>query len=105
MNQKITDGGKKDGRNFRIWAQEHNARISVNVPLSLMVIEATMVKIEELEKKIPILLAQKIHEDVDLSTLARLTSFNRSCIPTISRLTGTYIAPVGEDNIVCFDLF
>jgi len=64
-----------------------------------------MVNIEQLEKKIPELLEQKICEDVDLTALTRLTFFNKSCIPTISKLTGTYIQPVmGSETMVCFNL-
>ena len=63
-----------------------------------------MVNIEQLEKKIPELLEQKIYEDVDLTALTRLASFNRSCIPTISKLTGTYIQPLmGSETVVCLD--
>lgn len=59
-----------------------------------------MVNIEELEKKIPVLLAEKIYEDINLTPLARLTSFNKACIPTISKLTGTFIQQLMED-VVC----
>lgn len=64
-----------------------------------------MVNIERLEKRIPELLEQKIYENVDLTALTRLTSFNMSCIPTISKLTGTFIQPVmGSETVVCLDL-
>ena len=65
-----------------------------------MGIEATAVNIEELEKKIPVLLASKIFEDMDLTSLARLTPFNKACIPTISKLTGTFIQGLMLD-VVC----
>lgn len=90
----------QNGRNLRIWAQDHTARISVNPRECSLSIEATMVNIEQLEKKIPELFEQKIYEDVDLRALTRLTSFNKSCIPTISKLTRTYIQPVlDSENI------
>ncbi|KAF8418800.1 mitochondrial inner-membrane-bound regulator-domain-containing protein [Tirmania nivea] len=90
----------QNGRNLRIWAQDHTARITVNLRDSSLSIEATMVNIEQLEQKIPELLKQKIGETVDLTALTRLTSFNKSCVPTISKLTGTYIQPVvGSETV------
>ncbi|KAF8458398.1 hypothetical protein BGX38DRAFT_1153623 [Terfezia claveryi] len=59
-----------------------------------------MVNIEQLEEKIPELFEQKIYEDVDLTALTRLTSINKSCIRTISKLTRTYIQPLkGSETI------
>jgi len=64
-----------------------------------------MVNIEQLEKKIPELLEQKISSNVDLTALTRLASFNKGCIPAISGLTGTYIQLVkGSETVVCLDL-
>lgn len=82
-----------------MWAQEHNSRITVNVRESIIAIEGTVVNIEELERKIPELLKQKIYETVDLTKLARLSSFDKSFIPIIMKLTQTYIQPLGENSV------
>ena len=89
-----------DGKNLRMWAQQYHARITVNIQESEVTFQAVQGSIDELEKRVPEVLKEKIYQDIDLSALTRFASFNRANMSTISTLTETYIHPLGDD-LVC----
>ncbi|KAF8466940.1 hypothetical protein BDZ91DRAFT_848679 [Kalaharituber pfeilii] len=101
----------ENGRNLRQWAQQFHARITVSLRESFILVEATQVNLETLfDHKIPELLAQKIYEDIDLRAVARLAPFDKSYLPTISRLTGlistelgTMLVPIEDARRLIFD--
>lgn len=88
-----------DGRVLRLWAERYSTRIVVNVQTSVIQLRGSLANIERIEGEIEAMLRNIITEDVDLSWVLRLETFNEEFIPPIARITNTFIEKLDE-NIV-----
>lgn len=91
-----------DGRVLRRWAERYSTRIIVNVQTSVLQLRGSLANIERIEGEIEAMLKNIITEDVDLSWVLRLETFNEEFIPPIARITGTFIEKLDENTVSNF---
>ncbi|KAI5853357.1 mitochondrial inner-membrane-bound regulator-domain-containing protein [Tricharina praecox] len=89
----------EDGRILRQWAESSAARITVDVAKGLLSIQASLASIEKIEKALAETLKAVITEEFSITATNRIAPLRDEFIPTISRLTNTFIENISPDAL------
>ncbi|TGZ79094.1 hypothetical protein EX30DRAFT_342583 [Ascodesmis nigricans] len=90
----------EDGQTLREWANRYGAKITVNIQESSLQIQASQVSIEAIEAQMAILFQEVKEEEIDVSSIVRVGSFEWKLVPAISRTTSTFIERLEGDRVL-----